>query len=173
MLSKNGLKRCPRCTLIKEATHIKFNRNKHFADGFNPWCKTCTSDNHKIKRSLGLYRDKKQEKIYRDTNRKHIRERNQRRELATKIEVFNSYGGFRCSCLKCPETSPNNKLYTIDHINGGGIRQREKLGIRAGRSFYLWLKKNDYPPGYQVLCWNCNCGRSTNNGICPHMLDTH
>jgi hypothetical protein len=26
--------------------------------------------------------------------------------------------------------------------------------------------------GFQVLCWNCNCGRAFNNGICPHVENT-
>ena len=45
-------------------------------------------------------------------------------------------------------------------------------GIKTKSSkFYLWLKRNNFPPGYQVLCWNCNCGRSINNGICPHKTE--
>lgn len=25
----------------------------------------------------------------------------------------------------------------------------------TGSTFYRWLKRNNYPIGYQVLCWNC------------------
>lgn len=31
------------------------------------------------------------------------------------------------------------------------------------------IKMLNYPEGYQVLCYNCNCGKSINNGICPHL----
>ncbi len=28
--------------------------------------------------------------------------------------------------------------------------------------------ENNFPPGFRVLCYNCNCGRNHNKGICPH-----
>lgn len=31
-----------------------------------------------------------------------------------------------------------------------------------------WLARHKYPEGFQLLCWNCNCGRAINGGICPH-----
>jgi hypothetical protein len=47
-------------------------------------------------------------------------------------------------------------LLTIDHIAGGGNQHRKEIGLKgAGYGFYRWLKKNGFPPGYQVLCWNC------------------
>ena len=33
---------------------------------------------------------------------------------------------------------------------------------------YEWIKRNNYPDGFQVLCWNCNSGKGANGGICPH-----
>lgn len=74
--------------------------------------------------------------------------------------VFNHYGGYICKC--CGETI--ELFLTIDHINGGGNNHRKKIG----KKIINWLIRNDLPPGYQVLCFNCNCGRSKNNGICPH-----
>lgn len=53
---------------------------------------------------------------------------------------------FNCSDIRC---------LTIDHINGGGTKEREKNKIPSGQAFYTWLKKNGYPDGYQVLCMNC------------------
>jgi hypothetical protein len=32
----------------------------------------------------------------------------------------------------------------------------ERKNIGFGREFYRYLIKNDFPPGYQVLCYNCN-----------------
>jgi len=31
---------------------------------------------------------------------------------------------------------------------------------------YRWLKKQGYPKGYQVLCFNCNFASAW--GVCPH-----
>ena len=42
----------------------------------------------------------------------------------------------------------------LDHIEGGGNKDRQAKG--TGSTFYAWLKRNGYPPGYQVLCANCN-----------------
>jgi hypothetical protein len=41
----------------------------------------------------------------------------------------------------------------------------------GGGQFYQWLIRNAYPPGFQVLCWNCNAGRHINGGTCPHQVD--
>ncbi len=79
-------------------------------------------------------------------------------------EVFTAYGGFVCACDKCPEINPS--FMTIDHI-GGCSRELRKLQGLGGR-MYRWLQLNGYPPGYRVLCYNCNQGRAKNKGICPH-----
>ena len=38
----------------------------------------------------------------------------------------------------------------------------------GGTKFYRWLKRNNFPEGFQVLCFNCNCGKEINKGVCPH-----
>lgn len=82
-----------------------------------------------------------------------------------KKEVFNAYGGAKCVC--CGEDEI--KFLTIDHIvDKYGATHRREIKVGCGYQFYLWLKKNKYPPEFQVLCFNCNCGRSVNGGICPH-----
>ena len=78
-----------------------------------------------------------------------------------KLLVISHYGG-KCAC--CGET--NIDLLTIDHICGGGRKQFTKTG--RGTHFYQWLKNNNFPLGHQVLCWNCNCGKFANGGVCPH-----
>lgn len=51
----------------------------------------------------------------------------------------------------------------IDHINGGGKQHRKEVG--HGILFYRWLVKNDYPLGYQVLCFNCNMKKRISEGV--------
>lgn len=57
------------------------------------------------------------------------------------------------SCVVCNE----NRLpcLTIDHINNDGASQRRALNQVAGSNFYHWLRRNNYPKGYQTLCMNC------------------
>lgn len=82
-------------------------------------------------------------------------------------EVFAHYGGYMCAC--CAEDEPS--VLTIDHIHNNGGEHRKALGGRrfSGQKFYIWLRRNGFPAGYQVLCWNCNIGKYRNGGICPHL----
>lgn len=77
-----------------------------------------------------------------------------------RLIVLNHYsnGAVECACCGASE-----KLFlTIDHIHGGGNQH-----YRAD-DLVRWLIKNDFPDGYQILCYNCNYGRWANSGICPH-----
>jgi len=98
------------------------------------------------------------------------KQRDQMRQYTARImaEVFEHYGD-RCSC--CGETEMN--FLTIDHVNGDGAEHRRAVaGTKkwGGRNLYMWLRKHGYPDGFQLLCWNCNCGRQRTGGICPHKV---
>jgi hypothetical protein len=82
-------------------------------------------------------------------------------------EVLDHMGG-KCEC--CGETNP--RFLTIDHINGGGAKHKRENKIVK---LYKWIKKNNYPEGFRLLCYNCNCARSKqrNKGICPHKQGAH
>lgn len=83
-------------------------------------------------------------------NRDVVRARQALYRLNLKRSAFAAYGGEQC-CL-CPESRIG--ALTIDHINGGGRGHRQSLG--GGNVLYRWLKTQNYPPGYRVLCSNCN-----------------
>lgn len=77
-----------------------------------------------------------------------------------KLEVFNAYGGAKCVC--CGDE--HIEFLTIDHINNDGAKHRKKI---FRKSMYYWLRKNNYPNGFQVLCMNCNFSKGK-FGYCPH-----
>ena len=80
-------------------------------------------------------------------------------------EVYSAYGGYRCNC--CNETE--RMFLSIDHVNNDGAKERRSGKYSGGGSaFYNWLRKNDFPKGYQVLCMNCQIGKHKNGGVCPH-----
>lgn len=86
-----------------------------------------------------------------------------------RMEVYDAYGGAKCSCKGCPEHKrPHLSFLTIDHIASDGAEHRRKLGTTSSTVTFLWLKKNGFPEGFRVLCWNCQWGVLLNNGKCPH-----
>lgn len=87
-------------------------------------------------------------------------ERARKHSYKIKDEVFAAYGGYECKC--CGEKTV--EFLQIDHIENNGAEHRKTL--KRG-SMYPWLKKNKFPPGYQVLCCNCNWAKSR-YGACPH-----
>ena len=92
------------------------------------------------------------------------RGRNVAHRAKIKLEVFNYYGRV-CRC--CGEG--DLRFLTLDHIANNGAEERKRLGSRGiGHAFYTYLRIEGFPAGYQVLCWNCNCGKRMNGGICPH-----
>lgn len=83
-----------------------------------------------------------------------------------KIEIIRRYGG---KCICCGEN--RIEFLCIHHIDNDGAKHRQKLHISAGYSFYAWLKRNNYPEGFKVLCANCNTALGY-YGYCPHKTKT-
>jgi hypothetical protein len=82
-------------------------------------------------------------------------------------QAIQAYGGWMCVC--CGETTP--EFLTIDHINGRSEEEKRNPKLkRSGGKLYVWLRQNNYPPGFQVMCQNCNFGKG-HFGSCPHTWD--
>lgn len=74
-----------------------------------------------------------------------------RREL--KREVLDAYGG--AQCCHCGEQ--DLQFLEVDHTEGGGnFHRKEVASGGGGHGFYQWLKRNNFPPGFRVLCRTCN-----------------
>lgn len=73
------------------------------------------------------------------------------------------YGGNPPKCACCGETT--YQFLAMDHINGGGNAHRRKVGV----NLYIWLRREGFPKGFQVLCHNCNLAKGF-YGICPHKV---
>jgi hypothetical protein len=62
-----------------------------------------------------------------------------------------------------PKTPPHpsrnhHRTRNIRHINNDGAAHRKKINghNHGGVDMGSWLKRNNYPEGFQVLCVNCN-----------------
>ncbi len=98
---------------------------------------------------------------YRDTHRQQLRDTANLKTRMLKLEVIANYG---CACACCGESNP--VFLTVDHINGGGMKDR--ASDHGGWRFYTRLKKLGFPKDdYQLLCYNCNLAKGF-FGICPH-----
>jgi len=83
-------------------------------------------------------------------------------------QALQAYGG-RCAC--CGEDRP--EFLAIDHIDGGGIAHRKALYKDSGSGIMTWwLRKQGYPPGFRILCHNCNQALG-HHGYCPHVTGSH
>lgn len=89
---------------------------------------------------------------------KGIRDRN----FKLRMDAIDAYGGPKCVC--CNETML--EFLCIDHVKGGGSKHRKQIG-GSGTTIFQWLKSNNYPPEFRVLCMNCNHALGL-YGYCPH-----
>jgi hypothetical protein len=83
-----------------------------------------------------------------------IRKRNKKNRQRIKEETFIKLGNGVIKCELCDETRLG--ALSVDHINGGGNAHRKEIkGRGTGHSIYMWLKRNNYPDGFRILCGAC------------------
>ena len=116
-----------------------------------------------IKEYMRGYRKKNADRIrrlnreWKARNRDRIRELNVNERNRLRDVVLNHYSGGDMCCRMCG--FDDVRALTIDHIDNNGADERRRLfgdRLSAGTTFYRWLRKNNFPTGYQVLCMNCN-----------------
>jgi hypothetical protein len=76
--------------------------------------------------------------------------------LTLKIEVFEHYCGGKphCQCLGCP--CDVIAFLQVDHKNGDGKNHVVNGHRMSGAELWSWIKRNNYPENFQILCGNCN-----------------
>lgn len=116
------------------------------------------------------YRKKNKEEIkvkmkkWRKRNKGKYNEYHRRYYHKLRLEVLTHYGGSPPKCACCPEG--HIEFLSLDHIHGGGNKERKKYGVGG---LLVFLRKNNFPDDYQVLCRNCNWAKS--HGGCPHQRE--
>ena len=186
--SVSGSKVCTRCRVEKSLDQFWFDRRlqRHVAA-----CHSCRATARRNYRDLNRdalrqnsrnwqtrnpERYKANQLRWRQSRRRELaeytrrwREQNRERALAAqracdrklKDAAYAAYGGYRCTC--CGETIV--PFLSIDHVDNDGAKHRQTIDRRK---LYKWLQRNGYPPGFQILCMNCNFGKARNGGVCPH-----
>ena len=99
-------------------------------------------------------RNKEYTKQWRLDNPEKVKLQGQRSVQRLKVHVLFHYSKNDPSCVRCGNADVD--VLCIDHIHGDGNQQRKRDKTGLGNAFYGWLKRNNFPEGFQVLCWNCN-----------------
>lgn len=86
---------------------------------------------------------------YIEKNRDLISAKNKVARVRLKYETLSFYSNGDPVCNSCG--FDNFHALTIDHINGDGNKHRKEIHSHV----YSWIKRNNYPCGFQVLCMNC------------------
>ena len=166
---------CKKCGLEKPLeqfakVYSKKNRGKNYRQHT---CQDCYKVEHAARqRKARKDNPEKYKAIQRKCHWKHrdrILAGRRKERFGIKLAALDYYGGRVCKC--CGETELT--MLTIDHIHENGAEHRRSIGWARNRSsgdFARWLRDNDYPEGYQVLCYNCNISKHRNNGVCAHKL---
>lgn len=142
---KNGRKLCKQCASLRRA--------KIYASDPEKWNRT-VSTWRKANRDKDRVHQRRYEAKDPDRWLKHRRDKENERSKARRLSILMHYSGGnpKCACPGCQITTI--QFLTVDHINNDGHEHRKTAG--SGTPFYRWIVKNNFPPGFQILCWNCN-----------------
>ena len=77
---------------------------------------------------------------------------------ANRILVLSYYSENKVCCRMCGYS--DERALCLDHIDNDGNSHRREIsysGQKCGSYvLYVWIVKNKFPKGFQVLCCNCN-----------------
>ena len=148
-------KLCSKCKQVKDISCF-WRKGK----GLGSWCKECSnaSGRASYKKKPWVYNARSLR--WREKNKEKYRETHLVWYRKLREDAINHYGG-KCQC--CGEK--RIQFLAIDHINNDGNEHRKLIG--NNKRIEKWLKDNNYPEGFQILCHNCNMAKSF-YGKCPH-----
>lgn len=188
-MSDTATRKCKTCNAILPIT--QFHRGKGYIGGRHPNCRTCRGTKRpdfsdvrvenltlvqqgkarcnkcrEVKSVADFIRSASTKTGYMNSCRKcyrvQMRPAGVERTRRLRLEAISRYGG-RCFC--CGEW--RYEFMAIDHINGGGNRERKTNAYGPGDGFVKWLKRSGWPAGFRIACHNCNSSFGW-YGSCPH-----
>lgn len=153
---------CPGCKKTFPATTEYFRKDTGKPLNIAYYCITCARTKSRERHASRPPDEREFERLYQLAYMK-------RPHLACLV----AYGGDPPKCACCGESEVG--FLTLDHIAGDGKAHRESALLPSGKkasgpNFYRWLAGQGFPPGIQVLCFNCNYAKRTYRA-CPHQQD--
>jgi hypothetical protein len=151
------MKLCTKCNI--ELSNDKFYKRKDSKDGLSSQCSECR---RKVVRKYYSNNSDKWKK-YSEDNKEYIRVNKKRRLQERRLDILTYYSSGKPKCSCCGES--HIEFLTIHHIDNDGAIHRKEIG--GSSNLPKWIIDNNYPAGFSVLCYNCNCAIG-NHGYCPH-----
>lgn len=114
-----------------------------------------------------LEENRRKRREYNEANKDKLNPLRKQWRYENRTTCLKHYSGGEIKCKCCGENQ--EQFMCIDHIDGGGNKHRKSLSPsgKGGGNIYRWLISHNYPPGFQVLCHNCNLAKGF-YGVCPH-----
>ena len=124
--------------------------HKKHPEGYQVLCSNCN-----------MMKEIRRHKLYHSKNPTAIKSRYYKKRSKKQVLEHYSNGELKCVCCGFAEIDG----LSIDHIEG---RKKWKHG-KDDRSdeLYSWIKRNNFPKGFQTLCMNCNHAKG-DSSKCPH-----
>jgi hypothetical protein len=140
---------CPGCNVAYPRTPEFWHRDRRANDGLQTVCRQCRNRRFRTTRQPDL--EGQRGLTYRQRSR---------------LAVLCHYGGDPPICACCGEH--RLAFLAIDHVDGSGKTHRRQIGTNPGSyGMHRWIQRHGYPPGFRVLCHNCNLAIGF-YGSCPH-----
>lgn len=153
------------CTLCeRELRTSEFRKIREDKNWLRGQCRDCGKKNSK--QYYSEHRDKMLEtsKNWYQEHKEEVKDYERNRRRKHREDVINYYGG---KCVCCGESQ--HEFLAVDHINGGGLKHRREENFQ---NIVEWILKNNYPPGFRILCHNCNMAIGI-YGFCPHEVSAY
>ena len=123
---------------------------------------------------------KKYNTIYYSTHESKVwRKEYQKKDDDQRLKILQGYSkrlsNSDIPCCNCCGLNEYLDFLALDHITGkkqmDSIPELVKLGYSSkleNNKLKDWIIKNNFPKGFQILCWNCNISKGySKNNKCP------
>ena len=114
----------------------------------------------------------------RTANQKKNRDKPESKENRLKVLQYYSkrLSKSNIPCCNCCGLNSHIEFLTVDHIAGRQemdsepeLKKLKYMSKLSGTALVIWIIKNNFPKGFQILCKNCNQSKAflKNNNECP------
>ena len=111
----------------------------------------------------------------RTANQKKNRDKPESKENRLKVLQYYSkrLSNSSIPCCNCCGLNSHIEFLTVDHIAGRQemdsepeLKKLKYMSKLSGTALVIWIIKNNFPKGFQILCHNCNQTKGY-YGQCP------